>query len=58
MQTLLKKKKKKYDINELTYKTETDSQTESKLMVTKGERQEERETRTFGIKIYTLLYVK
>ena len=48
----------KYDINELTYKTETDSQTESKLMVTKGERQEERETRTFGIKIYTLLYVK
>ena len=58
MQTLLKKKKKKYDTNELTYKTETDSQTESKLMVTKGERQEERETRTFGINIYTLLYVK
>ena len=28
----------KYDTNELIFKTETDSQTENKLMVTKGER--------------------
>ena len=31
---------KKNDTEELTYKTETDSQTENKLMVTKGERGE------------------
>ena len=28
----------KYDTNELIYKTETDSQTENKLMVIKGEK--------------------
>ena len=27
-----------YDTNELTYKTETDSQTENKVMITEGER--------------------
>ena len=32
-------KSKKNDTNELIYKTETDSQTESKFIVTKGERQ-------------------
>ena len=53
-QTLLKKKK--YDTNELTYKTEPDSQTESKLLVTKGERQGERETGSLEL-TYTRYYI-
>ena len=40
----------KSDTNELIYKTETDSQTENKLMVTQGE--------SGGISRHTLLYIK
>ena len=44
----------KYDIQELIYKTEMDSQIESKLMVTK----EERGGGITGINRYTLPYIK
>ena len=45
----------KYDANELTYETETDSDFENKLMVTKGETWEGRINQEFGIsKIYTI----
>ena len=44
----------KYDIKELIYKTEMDSQIENELMVTK----EERGGGITGINRYTLLYIK
>ena len=46
----------KKDTNKLIYKTETDSQTEHKLMVTKGERGEI--NWELGIYIYISLYIK
>ena len=46
----------KYDTNELIYKIEIDSQTENKLMVTKGERGERGINNwEFAINRYTLL---
>ena len=42
-------------MNELICKTETDSQTENKLMVTKGGKQG---GISYEINIYTLLYIK
>ena len=46
----------KNDTNEYIYKTKIDSQTENKLMVTKGRR--EVGSIQSGFKIYTLLYMK
>ena len=47
----------KNDTNELIYKTETDSDIENKLTVTKGKGREEK-NQEFGINIYTLLYMQ
>ena len=44
----------KNNTNESTYRTETDLQTENKLMVTKGER-EGGTNEEYGINIYILL---
>ena len=46
------------DTNELIYKREIDSQTENKLMVTKGERGGVGINLEFAINRYTLLYIK
>ena len=53
------KSTKKSDTNELTYKTEIDSDMESKLTLTKGERWGwgEREIWNLGYR-YTRLYIK
>ena len=48
---------KKGDTNELIYKTETDSDLENKLKVTKGEMLGGRIIWEIGINIYTLLYI-
>ena len=47
----------KKNTNELIFKTETDSQTENKLKVTKGEK-EGGINWEFGINRYILLYIK
>ena len=47
---------RKYDTKELIYKTETD--TENKFMVTKGEREGGGINQEFGISRYKLLYIK
>ena len=48
----------KNDTNELIYKTETDSDLENELMVTRGKGWRGGIVREFGIDIYTLLYLK
>ena len=44
--------------NEFIYKTEIDSMTENKLIITKGEKKMGRIKQKFGISRYTLLYIK
>ena len=49
---------KRYDTNDLTYKTETDSQTWKTSLWLPGERIRERIIREFEMDMYTLLYLK
>ena len=49
---------KKNDTNELIYKTETDSDLENELMVSRGKGGEGRTDWESGIDMYTLLYLK
>ena len=49
---------KKNDTNELIYKTETDSDLENELMVTRGGGWGGGIVREFGIDMYTLLYLQ
>ena len=51
-------KKKKKDTNKLTYKTETHSDLENKLKVSRGGRMGEWIDGEFGIDMYTLLCLK
>ena len=46
------------DTNEFIYRTETDSDSENELMVTKRGRVGERHIKKFGVDMYTLLYLK
>ena len=49
---------KRNDTNKLIYQTETDSQTENKLMAAGREEQGDGIVRAFGMDMYTLLYSK